>query len=375
MLSQTGETKWVYTDDQGAQQGPFTTAEVNGWFTAGYLQGDRLIKKDGEDGEFVPLSSVPELCAPAAAPPAAAQPQAGYVDPNAYGMQPQMMMPQQPVGPPAKVDPSQINIPEGKLLGEVKNWNDEKGFGFLIPTGGGDDIFAHRTDIITSGERPQLVRGMQCLYEVDNGRDGRPRAKDITNADGTPIPDGLGGGGGGMMGGGMMGGMGGMMGGGGGGGGVPGQKMMGEIKNWNDEKGFGFIVPQGGGDDVFCHRTDCVASCERPQLARGQAVMYEVGSGRDGRPRATGVTNVDGTPIGEGAPMGGGMGGGYGGGYGGQQMGGGYGGQQMGGGYGGQQRGGYGAPQAGGYGAPQAGGYGAPQQQQPQAGGNRYAPY
>jgi hypothetical protein len=95
MLSQTGETKWVYTDDQGAQQGPFTTAEVNGWFTAGYLQGDRLIKKDGEDGEFVPLSSVPELCAPAAAPPAAAQPQAGYVDPNAYGMQPQMMMPQQ----------------------------------------------------------------------------------------------------------------------------------------------------------------------------------------------------------------------------------------------------------------------------------------
>jgi cold shock CspA family protein len=84
-----------------------------------------------------------------------------------------------------------------------------------IHLGGGDDIFAHRTDIITNGERPQLVRGMQCLYEVDTGRDGRPRAKDITNADGTPISDAVGGGG--MMGGagmmGMMGGMGGMMGG------------------------------------------------------------------------------------------------------------------------------------------------------------------
>ena len=31
------------------------------------------------------------------------------------------------------MDPSQITIPEGKLLGEVKNWNDEKGFGFIIP--------------------------------------------------------------------------------------------------------------------------------------------------------------------------------------------------------------------------------------------------
>ena len=48
-----------------------------------------------------------------------------------------------------------------------------------------------------------------------------------------------------------------------------GPKMFGEVKNWNDEKGFGFVVPQGGGDDVFCHRTDVQGSGERPQLARG----------------------------------------------------------------------------------------------------------
>ena len=60
-------------------------------------------------------------------------------------------------------------------------------------------------------------------------------------------------------------------------------------------------------------------------------VQYEMGSGRDGRPRALSVTNADGSPIGD-QPMGGGGGGmgGGGGGYGGG--GGGYGGG--GGGYG-----------------------------------------
>eukprot|EP00420_Gonyaulax_spinifera_P035775 CAMPEP_0197871622 /NCGR_PEP_ID=MMETSP1439-20131203/1978_1 /TAXON_ID=66791 /ORGANISM="Gonyaulax spinifera, Strain CCMP409" /LENGTH=40 /DNA_ID= /DNA_START= /DNA_END= /DNA_ORIENTATION= len=27
----------------------------------------------------------------------------------------------------------------------------------------------------------------------------------------------------------------------------------GTLKRWNDEKGFGFIQPQDGGDDLFCH--------------------------------------------------------------------------------------------------------------------------
>ena len=362
----------MYTDDQGAQQGPFTTAEVNGWFTAGYLQGERMVKQDGTDGEFAPLSSVPELCAAAAPPPA--------MDPMMMQQQQQQqqMMMQQPGMDPmggGGAPGGPITIPEGKLLGEIKNWNDEKGFGFVIPKAGGDDIFCHRTDIITSGERPQLVRGMQVLYEIDTGRDGRPRCQQVTNADGTAIPDGLGAGGGMMNGTNpyttqMMG--------GGGVGAIPGQKHMGEIKNWNDEKGFGFVVPQGGGDDVFCHRTDIIASCERPQLTRGMAVLYEMGSGRDGRPRATGVTMPDGNPIGEGVQQGGG---GYGapqqGGYGAPQQG--YGQQPMQGGYGAPQQGGYGAPQQGGYGAPQQGGYGAPQQggygAPQQGGGQRYAPY
>ena len=77
----------------------------------------------------------------------------------------------------------------------------------------------------------------------------------------------------------------------------------GTVVRWNDEKGFGFVVPSGGGDDIFCHRTDIISTGDRPQLARGMQVSYEVGSGRDGRARATEVANVDGTPIAEGAAM------------------------------------------------------------------------
>eukprot|EP01050_Picozoa_sp_SAG11_P010911 SAG11_NODE_1120_length_5789_cov_12.068190_6_plen_446_part_00 len=369
----TADTKWVYLDDAGAQQGPFGTTEISGWYAAGYLKGHHQVKQEGSEAPFQPLSEVPAL-APAAAPPAAA--------PVGYGGEMAAMMPT----PGYAAAGAATGPPAGKLLGEVKNWNEEKGFGFIIPSGGGEDIFAHRTDLSSTHERPALARGTQVAYSVGTGNDGRARAKDVTMADGTPIATGameaaMGGMGGGMGYGGM-GGFGGMGGG--------GQKMMGVVKNWNDEKGFGFIDPSaaplaypaaisrtsdsasrlllqivGGGENLFVHRTEIVAAGARPVLQRGQQVMYELGNGKDGRPRATGVCSADGTPVPDQAM--GGMGGGYAGYGGGMPMGGGGygGGMPMGG-------GGYGQPMAGagGYGQPQAGGYG-----QAPAGGQRYAPY
>ena len=79
-------------------------------------------------------------------------------------------------------------------------------------------------------------------------------------------------------------------------------------------KGFGFIVPSGGGDDVYAHRTVLVAACDRPSLARGMRVAYDVGTGNDGRPRATSVTQVDGSAIAENYENSDRGGGGYGGG-------------------------------------------------------------
>jgi len=46
----------------------------------------------------------------------------------------------------------------------------------------------------------------------------------------------------------------------------------GTVKMWNEERGFGFITPLGGGDDVFVHRSSLK---EGVMLAPGHAVTYE----------------------------------------------------------------------------------------------------
>jgi CspA family cold shock protein len=62
----------------------------------------------------------------------------------------------------------------------------------------------------------------------------------------------------------------------------------GTVKWFNASKGFGFITPANGGEDLFVHhseiKTDGYAS-----LDEGQAVTYVVGEGKKG-PCATQVT-------------------------------------------------------------------------------------
>ena len=59
----------------------------------------------------------------------------------------------------------------------------------------------------------------------------------------------------------------------------------GTVKWFNATKGFGFIAPESGGKDVFVH----ISAVERAglqQLDDGQAVTFDVESGRDGRESA-----------------------------------------------------------------------------------------
>lgn len=59
----------------------------------------------------------------------------------------------------------------------------------------------------------------------------------------------------------------------------------GTVKWFNQTKGFGFIAPETGGKDVFVH----ISALERSglqQLDDGQAVTFDVESGRDGRESA-----------------------------------------------------------------------------------------
>ena len=52
-------------------------------------------------------------------------------------------------------------------------------------------------------------------------------------------------------------------------------KASGKVKFFDATKGFGFIVPDAGGDDVFVHQTAVHAQGFR-SLAEGESVEYEL---------------------------------------------------------------------------------------------------
>jgi cold shock protein len=94
-----------------------------------------------------------------------------------------------------------IGIFVGKLenktmaIGMVKWFNDVKGFGFIEPEGGGEDVFAHFSAIQMEGFRT-LKQGSQVSYELVDGPKGKlaqnicalqqspsPRTAPLTQAD------------------------------------------------------------------------------------------------------------------------------------------------------------------------------------------------
>lgn len=57
--------------------------------------------------------------------------------------------------------------------------------------------------------------------------------------------------------------------------------MLGKVKWFNESKGFGFIAPDDGSRDVFCHQSEIQMEGFRT-LNEGQAVEFEVEDGPKG---------------------------------------------------------------------------------------------
>jgi CspA family cold shock protein len=67
---------------------------------------------------------------------------------------------------------------------------------------------------------------------------------------------------------------------------------IGNVKWFNPTKGYGFIQPDDGSNDVFVH-ISAVENAGLSTLVEGQKIEYEVGPGRNGKSAASNLTVVE----------------------------------------------------------------------------------
>lgn len=167
--------------------------------------------------------------------------------------------------------------------GTVKFFNPGKGFGFITPDDGSPDVFVHVSAVERSGLR-ELSEGDRVSFEVEEDRrSGRLAASDLRVTGSGPGParrtaersrgdsqrPEFGSRGSGSR--------------------QSEGSGRGVVKWFNATKGFGFIQPEAGGEDVFVH-ISAVEQAGLRDLREGQTVTFDVE--RDSRSGKTAAANL-----------------------------------------------------------------------------------
>ncbi len=65
-----------------------------------------------------------------------------------------------------------------QFTGTIQSWQDDRGFGFIQPTQGGQAVFVHIKSFTSrGGSRPQV--GQRVTFEVELNQQGKKRAKNV----------------------------------------------------------------------------------------------------------------------------------------------------------------------------------------------------
>ncbi|RYR79109.1 hypothetical protein Ahy_A01g003973 isoform A [Arachis hypogaea] len=75
---------------------------------------------------------------------------------------------------------------EERFTGVVMWFNNTKGFGFIKPDDGGEDLFVHQSSIRSDGYRT-LHEGDRVQFSIATGDNHKTKAVDVTAPDGNPL--------------------------------------------------------------------------------------------------------------------------------------------------------------------------------------------
>ena len=90
----------------------------------------------------------------------------------------------------------QLPLPEGaRSTGQVRRWTNDRGFGFIAPDDGDEDLFCHFSNIV--GGNALIQDGQVEFVKVYDDRKGKERAEQVTGS-GVTTNEGGGGGMGGL---------------------------------------------------------------------------------------------------------------------------------------------------------------------------------